>query len=188
MDRAFRICCEVTEDEALSRPAFGCVFERACSLNAMDGCAERGLGADTGLSKLGMGWKGGNFSVLIVDARDGRCEAVSCPALWGYIERKLESRGGKWLPWPCMAMDFRLALLFDRDTSELRLLVRSTVPWAWARTKAAVAAATACWRARSGSNGSKMGGGCLCTVDVDLERRRRVPASLEARASIGVVR
>lgn len=32
--------------------------------------------------------------------------------------------------------------------------------------------------------GSEIDGGRFCTVEVDLDRRRRVPASLDARANI----
>lgn len=80
--------------------------------------------------------------------------------------------------------DLRLALLFDLDISELRFALRSFASFACALVKAAVAAAKACCCATSGSSGCKMGGGCLWTVEVDLERRTRVPASLDARASI----
>jgi hypothetical protein len=52
MDRAFLICCDVIDEAALRGPALGCDVGRECSLKAMDGCVERGLGAVTGLLVL----------------------------------------------------------------------------------------------------------------------------------------
>ena len=78
----------------------------------------------------------------------------------------------------------RVALLLDLVMSELRFNLQSVATWPCDRAKAAVAAARACCWIASRSRGSESGGGCLWTVDVDLERRRRVPASLDARANI----
>lgn len=80
--------------------------------------------------------------VFSVEDWDKRWVLLVCSAFGRCRDLKLESRGGKWMPWE--VRDLRLALLLDLATSELRFVVRSAASWACARAKAAVAAARAC--------------------------------------------
>ena len=55
MERAFRICCEVIEEEVLCRYDFGWELGLAFSLNVTEGCVDRYRGTESDPWALGVG-------------------------------------------------------------------------------------------------------------------------------------
>lgn len=127
MERAFLICCEATEDATLDRMLFGCTLGLVLWLMITEDCIGKWCGTGSDPPLVGVGWEceGGSVScsVFDTDACGSRGFPLSRSAFGACMDRKLEPRGGKWLPWD--ARDLRLALLLDLDKSELRLAVCS---------------------------------------------------------------